>query len=293
LGKANRAFYVFANQNSVDKIKKEITGFNNVFANKNLREDAILTDIKKQSGIFLSLPKNISDILDFAFLEMLNNAIGHSRSKEITIKFESKKDVLDFWIIDRGLGVFNSVRNKFDLPDDLTAIEHLLKGKQTTDPKHHTGQGIFFTSKLADVFTIISGRKRLRFIKSLDDVFIDDAKEFVGTKIFFSIKKDSKISAKKIFDAYSNEEFEFDKTKILIKLSKNSQGLVSRSEARRIMFGLDKFKEIVLDFKGVETAGQGFCDEVFRVWQNKYSRIKISYVNANENVEFMVRRALR
>jgi len=293
LGQTRKAIYILADKESVALAKQQVLEFKEICANKNLNEDFVLDEIKKQTGIFFDLPKNIIGALDFAFLEILNNAIEHSHSKDIMVKVETNADDIKFWIIDQGIGIFNSIKKKFAFADDLVAIEHLLKGKQTTDPKRHSGQGIFFTSKLADVFTIISGRKRLRFIKELDDIFIDDIQEFSGTKIFFSINKSSKTQAKKVFDEFSNEEFEFSKTKILIKLSKNSQGLISRSEARRIMFGLDKFKEIVLDFKGVETVGQGFVDEVFRVWQNKYPEIKISYVNANENVEFMVRRALR
>lgn len=292
LGKANKTVYILAENKAVKHAKKQILEYNKALKNTSLNEDIILGDIKNQSGVFIDVPKNITDIVDFSFLEMLNNAIEHSQSKKILVKLKNKKETLDFWVIDYGVGIFNSIRKKFNLPDDLTAIEHLLKGKQTTNPEQHTGQGIFFTSKMASVFTIISGQKRLRFIKALDDIFIDNIKLFSGTKIFFSIKKDSKTLAKKIFDEFSNEEFEFSKTKILIKLSKNSQGLISRSEARRIMFGLDKFKEIVLDFRGVETIGQGFCDEIFRVWQNKYPEIKISYINANENVEFMARRIL-
>lgn len=290
LGRTKGAIYVLADGEAITKVKKNIIEFNETFVNKELNEDFILNKIKKQTGIFFDLTRNIIDIVDFAFVEMLNNAIEHSRSKDIMVKMETNADDINFWIIDNGVGVFNSVKKKFSISDDLFAIEHLLKGKQTTDPKQHSGQGIFFTSKLADVFTIISGRKRLRLIKELDDIFIDDIQEFSGTKIFFSMSRNSKTQAKKVFDEFSNEEFEFSKTKILIKLSKNSQGLISRSEARRIVFGLDKFKEIVLDFKGVETVGQGFCDEVFRVWQNKYPEIKISYINANENVEFMIKR---
>ena len=291
LGRTKGARYILSDNSILKNAKKKIIDFDQSFKNQNLREDIVLTDIRKQSGIFFNISKNVIDIVDFAFLEMLNNAIEHSHSKDIMVKVKNKSDNINFWIIDYGVGVFNSVKKEFNLPDDLTAIEHLLKGKQTVDPKRHTGQGIFFTSKLADVFTIISGRKRLRFIKSLDDVFIDDIQEFPGTKIFFSLAKNSKTSAKKIFNEFSNEEFEFNKTKILIRLYKNNQGLISRSEARRIMFGLDKFKEIVLDFKSMETVGQSFGDEVFRVWQDKYPKIKINYINANENVAFMVRRA--
>jgi hypothetical protein len=54
--------------------------------------------------------------------------------------------------------------------------------------------------------------------------------------------------------------------------------------------GLDKFKNIVLDFDKVPTAGQGFADEIFRVFQSKHPDIVISSINTNEAVQFMIDR---
>ncbi|MFZ5475538.1 MAG: STAS-like domain-containing protein [Myxococcota bacterium] len=34
---------------------------------------------------------------------------------------------------------------------------------------------------------------------------------------------------------------------------------VSRSEARRLLHGLERFREVVLDFAGVPGVGQGFA----------------------------------
>ena len=67
---------------------------------------------------------------------------------------------------------------------------------------------------------------------------------------------------------------------------------ISRSQARRILGGLDKFRTVILDFKNVKTVGQGFADEVFRVWKRHYPNIDIVTKNANENITFMIKRAL-
>jgi len=65
--------------------------------------------------------------------------------------------------------------------------------------------------------------------------------------------------------------------------------LISRAEAKRLLVNLDKFKEIILDFKGVKTLGQGFADEVFRVFKNKYPKIKITTTNLSPTLEIMIR----
>lgn len=67
--------------------------------------------------------------------------------------------------------------------------------------------------------------------------------------------------------------------------------LISRSEAKRLLAGLDRFAEVVLDFNGVEEIGQGFADEVFRVWARAHPKVRLKPVNMSEAVEFMVRRA--
>ncbi|OGQ05876.1 MAG: hypothetical protein A2W61_00230 [Deltaproteobacteria bacterium RIFCSPLOWO2_01_44_7] len=75
-----------------------------------------------------------------------------------------------------------------------------------------------------------------------------------------------------------------------IQLSESGSEFYARSEARRLLVGLDKFKEVVLDFKGVETVGQAFADEIFRVFRSRYPAIHIKPIHANENVSFMIER---
>ena len=66
---------------------------------------------------------------------------------------------------------------------------------------------------------------------------------------------------------------------------------MSRSQARRLILGLDKFKIIVLDFNKVKTIGQSFADEIFRVFQNNHPDITIETINCCKAVEFMIKRA--
>jgi len=180
---------------------------------------------------------------------------------------------------------------KRKLKDEFEAIQDLLKGKQTTLPKEHTGEGIFFTSKVGNMLTIQSSRKKLIFNNALDDIFIKEAKKIIGTKVDFRIAVKSRRSLSGVFKEYSDKAFSFAKTETKVSLYKIDTDFISRSQARRIISGLDKFKKIVLAFKDVETIGQAFADEVFRVWQQLNPGIKIEYRNANKNIEFMIKRA--
>jgi hypothetical protein len=58
------------------------------------------------------------------------------------------------------------------------------------------------------------------------------------------------------------------------------------------MRGLERFNEVMLDFVGVEEVGQGFVDEVLRVWPSQHPETQVEPVGMTGPVEFMVRRGL-
>lgn len=291
LGKANKARYVAATRRVVQRSKQEVREVNRILRNKDLSEDLVLDQIKREAGVFFRLPDNVSHIVDYAFTEMLNNAIEHSRSEKITVRMRRSGDGLDFKVVDRGIGIFKNIMATRGLENELAAIQDLLKGKQTTDPERHTGEGIFFTSKVAGRLVIKGSGKKLVFDNILEDVFVLDIKPIRGTEVEFWISQRSKTQLPKVFRAYAGDALEFAKTVVAVELYKTEGSHVSRSEARRLLAGLEKFKQVTLDFKNVETVGQSFADEVFRVWQRHHPDAHIRVRNANENVQLMIQRA--
>jgi len=291
LGRANKARYIFAGEGMAMRAKQDVLNVTRMLQNKSLSEDTILRDIREKTGIFLGTNKNVSDILDYGFSEMLNNAIEHSGTATIRITMQKERGCVKFSVIDKGIGIFNNIMKKKGLRNEMEAIQDLLKGKETTAPELHSGEGIFFTSKAADTLIIQSSNKKLLFDNLKHDIFIKDTKNTVGTKVIFSINTDSLKRLESIFKQYTDESFEFSKTEVTVRLYKTGTEYISRSQARRILSGLSKFKTILLDFRDVETAGQGFADEIFRVWKSKHSGVAIIAKNANENVQFMIRRA--
>ena len=84
-----------------------------------------------------------------------------------------------------------------------------------------------------------------------------------------------------------------DRTEIVVELSRfGEEALMSRSQAKKILRNLEDFSVITLDFKGVEIVGQGFADEVFRVYQNEYPDKQIKYIHGNKDVTFMIDRVI-
>lgn len=248
---------------------------------------------------FETLPDNIFKICEHGFLEMLNNAIEHSEGTGVVIYTEWSSSSVMIAIVDDGIGIFRKVKNALNLEDERETALHLSKGKFTTDKKNHSGEGIYFTSRAFDDFLIVSrGMSYIR--KNLDqDWFWQGGgnEKLPGTAFRMIINCKSKRNLQDIFEQYSEQGFDgvpnFDRTDILVGLSKlGDENYVSRSQARRIVLGLEKFKHVVLDFKGISMVGQGFVDEVFRVFQSKYPKIRIDYTNANDDVRFMIERSL-
>ncbi len=69
------------------------------------------------------------------------------------------------------------------------------------------------------------------------------------------------------------------------------ENLVSRSQARRLVRRFEGFRRVVLNFKGVDVVGQAFADEVFRVFKKEHPDVELLWVNANNRVQRMIRRA--
>ncbi len=103
---------------------------------------------------------------------------------------------------------------------------------------------------------------------------------------------------KNIFNDYTEDTqgiqtFQFNKTVIPVKLAQfGNEKLVSRSQAKRLLTQVEKFENVIFDFKDVSSIGQAFADEIFRVYANKNVNITLLSLNMTEDVEMMVNRSL-
>lgn len=242
------------------------------------------------------IPRNVYDVCSYGFHEMLNNVISHSESPTAQIEFSRTAECVNFVIRDSGVGIFKKIRDGFGLRDELEAITELAKGKLTTDPKNHSGEGIFFTSRMFDVFSILSGCLYFQHTHPENDWLLEDrVDETQGTHIRMTISQKSKITTKKVYAKFTSRdgESEFSKTHIPIRLFQfGTDNLVSRSQARRVLTRFEQFREIILDFDEVASIGQAFADEIFRVYQNEHPDVHLHHVNTSRDTLAMIRRAV-
>jgi STAS-like domain of unknown function (DUF4325)/Histidine kinase-like ATPase domain len=242
-----------------------------------------------------ALPDNVIDIWEYCFTEMFNNAIDHSEGSDIQVfvtKTAAKTKIL---VTDNGIGIFKKIQERMGLLDERHAILELAKGKLTTDPKRHTGEGLFFTSRLVDDFDILSGGVYLNHVYGSEEDWIAERnKPSSGTHIFMELNNHTARTSKEVFTAFAgaDDDYGFVRTVVPVKLAQyGNDKLISRSQAKRLLSRVELFKTVIFDFSGVETIGQAFADEIFRVFKNSHPNVTLYFINASEEVQQMIRRA--
>jgi hypothetical protein len=258
-----------------------------------LEEDAAW---RKDFEPFFLLQPNVKAIAQHGFTEMVNNTIDHSEGNRVFIWMSQLGRSLSIMVSDDGIGIFKKISDALQLPDMRQALFELSKGKFTTDPSKHSGEGVFFTSRVFERFQIEANGLQFEHNSGDMDALVEKKHMAFGkgTFVWMSIPTDSTRTLNDVYSEYTKapDDFDFSKTIVPMKLAQFGGELVSRSQAKRLIARFDRFKVVVLNFEGVPEIGQAFADELFRVYANANPGVEIVPQNMSEQVERMWRRAL-
>ena len=247
----------------------------------------------------LNVNNNAFKIWSYALSEIFNNSIEHSFGENISIHVITCFLYTKIIIFDDGIGAFKSIieykkKNGSKDYDLREAVLELYKGKFTTNPDNHSGEGIFFSSKLLEKFALVSDNTIFKTGYDGDYTVINShllsyAMKFTkkGTVVVMELENQTNRKPLDVFNEYSNVDEGLIKTRIPIFEACRDRNPIARSQARRIAERLDEFKEVELDFSNAEIMAQGFADELFRVFQNANPGVKLLPINMNKEVEFM------
>ena len=253
-----------------------------------LDESQIFQRLSLSQNLSHTLNPNAETVFQYVFTEMLNNAIDHSESRKVRVSAVLEARSAKAEIRDSGIGVFSSIAQKLGYPDEHDALLQLVKGKTTTIPQAHSGEGIFFSSKAASVLVLRSHRIQVEWNKKLKDVFVSNRRYVKGTHVQIEVRRNSRTKLEDIFNEFAPREFDYQFSKSRVHVKLLGSKYISRSEARRLVLNLEKFRLIELDFTKVESIGQGFADEVFRVFAARHPDIDIRAKNASPAVGAMI-----
>jgi len=259
----------------------------------NLEEDRVWrVDIAPLLG---ELPDNVKDIWHYGFTEILNNAIDHSLGQHVLVQVKKTASNAEIVVYDNGEGIFRKIQRELNLYDERHSVLELAKGKLTTDPDNHTGEGIFFSSRMFDDFRILSGNVYFSHTHDkVEDWIVENQRDQSGTGVFMTLNNNADRTPKQVFDSFtSGEDYGFTKTVVPVRLAQyGDEKLVSRSQAKRLLDRVDKFRTVIFDFDEVDSIGQAFADEVFRVFQRRHPDIELMYLNTSKPVKEMISRAV-
>ena len=253
-----------------------------------LEEDAVWAEVRTELG---EIPTEARHILGYAITEMANNAIDHSHGTTLKASLSLQGRTVKVMLSDDGIGAFRSMADTFGYDDVADAIVDLTKGKRTTDPQRHSGEGIFFTSKAVDTFSLEANGYRYAVDNRNADVALGDGIT-VGTTVTITLDLETSRKLVEVFAAHT-EAGEFVRSTPRIELVRHGSEFISRSQAKRFVLGLEQFQDVILDFTGVDLIGQGFADELFRVWQADHPAATLSVTGASRGVALMIDRVAK
>ena len=234
---------------------------------------------------------NIREICEYGFMEIVNNVLSHSEGGECTLKLKITDMNVHLYVHDNGVGIFRKIKEHFDLENLHHAILELSKGRLTTTPKTHLGDGIFSIIHLFDTVQISSEGLRWKYDSSKGHQVLKSDSTKEGTSVVLNVSTSSLNTLQNVFNKYSTDinNSLFDRAEVPVSLARfDSENLMSRSQARRLFRNLEKFHEVWIDFKGIKLIGDSFADEIFRVFQNQHPDLKIECINTNMHIENLV-----
>ncbi|MCA1714169.1 MAG: ATP-binding protein, partial [Gammaproteobacteria bacterium] len=170
-----------------------------------LEEDRVWT--RDVAPHLVGLPANIIDISHYGLTEMVNNAIDHAEGERLQVLVDRNMSRLAVMVSDDGIGIFRKITRALQLPDERLALLELSKGKLTTDPRRHSGEGVFFTSRMFDHFQIASNDLVFDHNTTVgDDLLYDIDPHYrrCGTTVLMEIAIDASRTAKQVFDEFSS-----------------------------------------------------------------------------------------
>ena len=241
---------------------------------------------------FFTLPDAVARMAQHAFTELLNNAIAHSGGSHVTVSMRQTPLQVQLLVSDNGRGVFEVIGEAFGITDPATAMLELALGKLSSQPDRHSGRGLFYTAKLADVFDLHANNAAFQQRDWQRDQWRRGRPACPsGTAVYVAICLDTDRTLDAVLRRYSLDGagYGFERTVVPLQLITVPQlGLSSRAQAQRVLGRLAQFRRVDVDFEGLDDVGHAFADELFRVFGARHPGVQLVPCNMAPRVQQMV-----
>jgi anti-sigma regulatory factor (Ser/Thr protein kinase) len=227
----------------------------------------------------LDLSPTVARNAQHAFTELLNNAIDHSGGTSVTVSVRQTPAHLQLLVSDDGCGLFARIGESFAIHDPAQAMLELSKGKLSSQPERHTGRGLYFTARIADILDLHANDSAFqhRAWQRHQWACTRPATRH-GTSVFVAISLDSTLSLDAVMRDHSLDGagYGFERTVVPLQVLTSARGgLESRAQARQVAARLVQFRRAELDFDGIAEVGHSFADELFRVFAREHPGVEL------------------
>jgi len=255
--------------------------------------EGLLEDLpwRRDFAPYFVLPTEVRRMAQHAFTELVNNAVEHSDGKTVTVSMRQTPLHMQLLVSDDGCGVFNRIAQSFAITDPTLALFEISKGKLTSAPDRHSGHGLFYSSRLADVFDLHANSAAFQYRGwGGRSWHATRSAPHTGTSIYLAIALDTTRTLDEVLRAQSDGGYGygFERTRVPLRLLSVDDALASRADAKRVAARLTQFSTAEIDFTGVERVGHSFADELFRVFSRDNPQLQIVPLGMNPQVAQMV-----
>lgn len=248
---------------------------------------------------FFAFSPNVQRIVRFGFTEMMRNAFEHSGAERVTGLIRSVDGLVTICIMDDGVGIFEGVAKKQHLPDKRMVALELAKGRLSSQQGNCSGENLFLTSRLFDLFALRANAFRYACHTVSTDGHLSEKSTFSadsyqkGTTAVMMLPMGSKRTFSEVRGRYAGDDSRaaFFRTSVPVKLVRldYTEALLSREQAARLLERLACFSEVTLDFSDVTEIGLDFADEIFRIFARVHPEVHLKTVNASPAVQKIIR----
>ncbi len=237
----------------------------------------------------LDLRPNVARLAQHAFTELVNNAADHSGGQGVTVSLRQSAMHLQMLVSDDGCGLFQRVGQCWQIDDPAEAMLELGKGKLSSQPERHRGQGLFYVARAADIFDLHAnhhgfqrrpGRSGWAGVRPL---------ERQGTSVYWAVSLETSRTLDEVLRSHADTGYALDHAEVSLRLLAGGRPwLESRAQARRATARLTAFRRAHLDFSGIDEIGPAFADELFRVYARTHPQVQLVPEAASPRVAAMI-----
>ena len=264
--------------------------------NKTLPIDSNLISYEvtqKQILIHLeSLSKNIFQICEYSIEALLSNIIDHANASSLYVKLFLTYSDLHIIISDNGSGLLGNIKTKLGLSNTQLAAIEIAKGQVTTNPLQNSGDALNTIFHLFDRVKIDSSGFGIMYDSRKKIWEIDYSKQKQGTRIHLQINPNSKRTIENVFQKLFNKQKQSICVPINLLKDPSKNSLNSNLHAKSIFRNINYLEEIQFDFYHIDLIGPAFADELVRQSRSIDRDVVIDWINSNETIDLLMKRAL-